>query len=75
MNSVYRLTLFSFLISFTFPATLITGTVLDDENLSERYDTLFIGSGDGIFAYPVARLIAQGMNVIAIHSTIGLSKS
>ena len=48
--------------------------VIYNEDLHTRYDTVIIGSGDAIFAHPAAHLIAQGLNVIAIHGTGGASK-
>ena len=48
--------------------------VLVNEGVSERYKTVFIGSGDGIFAEPAAKLAAQGVQVIALCGTGYLSK-
>ena len=48
--------------------------VLANESVSERYKTVVIGSGDGIFAEPAAKLAAQGVQVIALCGTGHLSK-
>ena len=48
--------------------------VLANESIPERYGTVFIGSGDGIFAEPVADLASQGVHIIALHGTGGMSK-
>ena len=48
--------------------------VLVNEGVSERYKTVFIGSGDGIFAEPAAKLAAQGVQVIALCGNGHLSK-
>ena len=48
--------------------------VLTNENISERYQTVVIGSGDGIFAEPVAELASQGVHIIALHGTGGMSR-
>ena len=47
--------------------------VIYSENLHTRYDTVIIGSGDGIFAQPAAQLSKEGLKVIAIHGKGRLS--
>ena len=48
--------------------------VLINEGIPQRYKTVFIGSGDGIFAEPAAELASQGIRVVALHGTGYLSK-
>jgi hypothetical protein len=48
--------------------------VLEEEAIAERFEQVFIGSGDGIFAATAARLAAQGSRVIVIARRGHLSR-
>ena len=48
--------------------------VITSEDLPTRFTTVFIGSGDGIFAKPASRLASQGVQVITLTGTGALSK-
>lgn len=48
--------------------------VLDTERVAERYDCVFVGSGDGIFAGPTAALGGQGVPVTVVSRPESLSR-
>jgi hypothetical protein len=48
--------------------------VLTTEGVEHRYTEVVIGSGDGVFAEPVARLAAAGLHVTVIAPRLGLSR-
>ena len=48
--------------------------VLDHERVAQRFASVVIGSGDGIFAEPAARLAAAGVSVTAISVRRALSR-
>jgi NAD(P)-dependent dehydrogenase (short-subunit alcohol dehydrogenase family) len=49
--------------------------VLATEKVDFRYDRVVIGSGDGIFAFPAARLQAAGCEVTVVTRPDALSRS
>ena len=49
-------------------------SLIQKENLHERFDTVIIGSGDGIFTNAATELIAKGVHVIAAYANGGISK-
>ena len=49
-------------------------TAIYTEEVAQRFDTIFIGSGDGIFLEPVQYLISMGLRVCVIHRRDRLSK-
>jgi hypothetical protein len=48
--------------------------VLGVERVEQRFDRVVIGSGDGIFAFPAARLQAAGCHVIVVTRPDALSR-
>ncbi|MGD9570933.1 MAG: hypothetical protein AB7V62_03475 [Thermoleophilia bacterium] len=48
--------------------------VLENEQPGQRYSRVVIGSGDGIFAEPAARLQASGVNVTVVTREHSLSR-
>jgi len=48
--------------------------VMNSEDLATRFNTVFIGSGDGIFAKAASRLVSQGVQVITLTGTGTLAK-
>jgi hypothetical protein len=48
--------------------------VIDNEHLEARFDRVVLGSGDGIFAYAVARLQARGCPVTVVSRPGSLSR-
>jgi len=48
--------------------------VMNSEDLVTRFNTVFIGSGDGIFAKAASRLVSQGVQVITLTGTGTLAK-
>lgn len=49
-------------------------SVIEHENPAERYQRIVIGSGDGIFAEPAARLQASGAEVAVVTRASSLSR-
>lgn len=48
--------------------------VIAQEKLSQRFDEIVLGSGDGIFAEPVARLQSEGCSVMVVSRPECLSR-
>ena len=48
--------------------------VMNSEDLSARFNTVFIGSGDGIFSESASDLVAKGVQVVVLTGTGTLSK-
>jgi len=48
--------------------------VLEEENIAERFDEVFIVSGDGVFAKVAAQLASAGVNVTVVARANHLSK-
>lgn len=49
--------------------------VIDKERVAERFDSVVLASGDGIFTDAVARLGAQGVDVTVVSRPESLSRS
>ena len=48
--------------------------VMNSEDLASRFNTVFIGSGDGIFSESASDLVAKGVQVVVLTGTGTLSK-
>lgn len=48
--------------------------VLETEKIEERYDEVYVFSGDGIFAEPVSMLKSKGVFVEVVSETSRVSK-
>lgn len=48
--------------------------VINEEDIAARYDHVVIGSGDGIFAFPAARLQSAGCTVTVVSRGDSLSR-
>jgi len=48
--------------------------LINNEDIAQRFTSVIIGSGDGIFAEPAAQLAAQGLHITAAYGSGGLSK-
>lgn len=55
-------------------ADLALVAVLETERIAERFHTVVLGSGDGIFAEPCARLQAEGCRVTVVSQPGMLSR-
>jgi hypothetical protein len=55
-------------------ADLALLSVLENERVEQRFDHVVIGSGDGIFAFPAARLQAIGRQVTIVSRPEALSR-
>jgi hypothetical protein len=55
-------------------ADLALVAVLENERIENRYEHVVIGSGDGIFAFPAARLQAARCNVTVVARAGALSR-
>ena len=48
--------------------------LIKEEHIYKRFNTVIIGSGDGIFAHPASHLAKRGITVLAAYGSGGLSK-